>query len=73
MLGAAITSALATEAVALERKGTVVVKAADVRRVVGVMDDVAGLMGTPGRTARADDAVPDEDATADGAASTMAE
>lgn len=57
----AITSALATEAVTQERRGTVIVKAADVRRVVARMDAAAdGLLPrTPGSRSQTDDEVCD--------------
>lgn len=56
---AAVTSAVATEAVAMERKGAVVVTRADVRRAIAAMDDgAAGLLGEPGRPDHRDDDAP---------------
>ncbi len=58
---AAITSAVAAEAVMREQKGAVVVAASDVRRGIGRMDEeVADLLGATGRTGLPDDPMPDD-------------
>lgn len=61
---AAITSAVAAEVVVREQKGAIVVKAGDIRRAIGRMDDgVAGLLDLPGRAAKPEDPVSSEGAS----------